>query len=315
MQRRFTIQAVFLAVILVVAGVVGVQLAIAAPDLGRQKPTTTPSPIDWDAVQPGADASWPGCTRPHSASRTMPLATSPAFVVVGVNNGLPGTVSPCIAKELRWAATTTGGSSQDRLAYYVMAADPWTKPELKWVKHPAWPSSDVVAGTTVAVPKAFASSAGVPTCTGGHTERACAYVYGWAMAKHAAAIPGLRSPSTHRFWIDVEAVRTWSGDQRFNQAVVEGMVAGFTTPVEKGGVGTTTGVYSDYSEWARIIGRLRTGSTLDRLDQWLAIGPSTKAEAVDALLHDWPLTADGRIRVVQWVDGRYDRDIALPAGR
>ncbi len=308
-QRRFTIQAVFLGVILLVAGVVGVQLAIAAPDLAAPHATPTPTPIDWDAVQPGADASWPGCTRPSSSSRTMPLASSPAFVVVGVNDGLPGTTSACVAKELRWADTTTGGSSQSRLAYYVMAADPWTKPELKWVRHPAWPSSNVLAGTTVAVPAAFGTF-----CSGGHTERACAYVYGWAMARYAAAIPGLRSPSTHRFWIDVEAERTWSDDLRFNQAFVEGMVAGFTTPVARGGVGTTTGVYSDHSEWARIIGRLRTGSTLDGLDEWLAIGPSTKAEAVDALAHDWPLTAGGRIRMVQWVDGRIDRDIALPQG-
>jgi hypothetical protein len=101
---------------------------------------------------------------------------------------------------------------------------------------------------------------------------------------------------------------------RFNQAVVEGMVASFTSPRSKGGIGTTTGVYSDHSEWARIIGQLRKGSTLDRLDQWLAIGSSTKTEAVDALLHDWPLTANGRITMVQWVDGRIDRNIARPAG-
>lgn len=310
MQRRFTIQAVFLGVIVVVAGVVGVQLAVAAPDLTAPQASPTPTAIDWDAVQPGADASWPHCAKPHGSSRTMPLAKRPAFVVVGVNDGLPGTTSACIAKELRWADTTTGGSSQARLAYYVMAADPWTKPELKWVPHPAWPSSDVVGGTTVTIPTAFGDG-----CSGGRTDRACAYVYGFSMAKYAAAIPGLRSPSTHRFWIDVEAERTWSGDQRFNQAIVEGMVAGFTTPAAKGGVGTTTGIYSDYSEWARIIGRLRTGSTLDGLDEWLAIGPATKAEAVDALLHDWPITANGTIRMVQWVDGRYDRNIAVPAGR
>jgi hypothetical protein len=314
-RRRFTIQAVFLAVIVVAAGVIGVQLAIAAPGLAKLQPSATPTPIDWTAVQPGADASWPGCTRPHSTARTMPLATRPPFVVVGVNDGLPGTVSACLGKELRWADTTTGGSSQPRLSYYVMAADPWTKPELKWVKHPAWPSSNTVAGTSVPVPTAFASTAHGTTCSGGHTERACAYVYGWAMAKHAAAIPGLRSPSTHRFWIDVEAERTWSDDQRFNQAVVEGMVAGFTTPATGGGVGTTTGVYSDYSEWTRIIGRLRTGSTLDTLDEWLAIGPATNADAVDALVHDWPMTANGRIRMVQRVDGRVDRDIARPPGR
>ncbi|TDS77305.1 hypothetical protein CLV52_2248 [Amnibacterium kyonggiense] len=303
---------ILLGAIAVLAGVVGVQLAIAAPEAARPRPT--PTAIDWDAVRPGADASWPSCTPPHGATRTMPLADRPAFVVVGVNDGLPGTTSACIERELAWADATTGGSSQPRLAYYVMAADPWTAPERKWVPHPFWPASNAVGGVAVAVPAAFASDAHGTTCVGGHAERACAYVYGWAMAQHAASIPGLRSPARHRFWVDVEAERTWSDDQRFNQAVVEGMVAAFTTPVDRGGVGTTTGVYSDHGEWSRIIGRLRNGSPLDGLDEWIAIGRTTKAKAVDALLHDWPLTANGRIRMVQWLDGRIDRDIALPAG-
>jgi hypothetical protein len=304
---------VFLVVIVLLAGVVGVQLASALPDEAQPKPT--PAAADWAAVPAGADASWPGCTPPHGATRTMPLATRPGFVVVGVNDGLPGTVSTCIDRELQWADTTTGGSSEPRLAYYVMAADPWTARERKWVKHPFWPISNVVDGTTVRVPAAFGSAAHGTTCGGGHAERACAYVYGWAMAQHAAAIPGLRDPASHRFWIDVEAEATWSDDQRFNQAVIEGMVAAFTSPRAAGGIGATTGVYSDHSEWAGIVGRLRQGSTLDRLDQWLAVGPATKAEAVDALLHDWPLTANGRISMIQWVDGRIDRDIAPPAGR
>ena len=306
------VQVLLVTVIAVLAGVVGVQFAFAVPEL--TKPTPTPTRIDWDAVRPGSDASWPGCTPPHGATRTMPLADGPAFVVIGVNDGLPGTASACLTRELRWADTATGGSSAGRLAYYVMAADPWTKPQLTWVKHPAWPSSNSLDGVTVAVPAAYASTATGTTCSGGHAEQACAYVYGWSMARYAAAIPGLRSPATHRFWIDVEAEQTWSADQRFNQAIVEGMAAAFTAPRSQGGAGTTTGIYDDYAEWSRIIGRLRTGSPLDRLDEWLAIGPSTKADAVDALLRDWPITAHGRIRMVQWVDGRIDRDIALPEG-
>lgn len=302
----------FLVVIALLAGVVGVQIAIALPE-DAPRPSPTATRIDWSAVRPGADASWPACTPPHGTRSTLPLAERPAFVVLGVNDGLPGTVSACIEKELAWADTATGGSSQPRLAYYVMAADPWTKAERRWLKDPAWPASNTVDGIAVRVPAAFASPAHGTACAGGHAERACAYVYGWSMAQHAAAIPGLRDPARHRFWIDVESERTWNDDQRFNQAVVEGMVAAFTTPAAKGGVGTTTGIYSDHGEWNRIIGRLRKGSTLDALDEWLAIGPATQAEAVDALLHEWPLTANGRIRMVQWVDGPFDRNIALPA--
>lgn len=293
-----------------VAVVVG-EVAFAVPDPPAPRPKTT---VDWSAVQAGSDASWPVCTPPHGTTKTLPLAARASFVIVGVNDGLPGTVSACVQRELRWATTTTGGSSQPRLAYSVIAADPWTAAQRRWVPHPSWPTSNLVGPTTVRVPTAFASADSGTTCAGGHAEQACAYVYGWMMAHAAAAIPGLRSPSTHRFWIDVEAVRDWNTDQRFNQAVVEGMVAAFTLPPAQGGIGTTTGVYSDYSEWAAIIGRLRNGSTLDRLDEWLAIGHSSKAEAIETLRTARPLTARGHILIVQWVDGAVDRDIALPAG-
>ncbi|WP_375390381.1 hypothetical protein, partial [uncultured Amnibacterium sp.] len=269
MRRRSAVRAVLLLVIVGLAAVVGVQLATAVPD--ALEPAPTPTPIDWSRVRPGSDASWPQCASPHGSRRALPLAEAPAFVVVGVNDGLPGTVSACIDRELAWAATATGGSSQDRLAFFVLAADPWTKPELRWVPHPDWPSSNLVGGTVVPVPEAFGSASTGTTCAGGRTELACAYVYGWAMAQHAAAIPGLPDPARRRFWIDVEAERTWSTDQRFNQAVVEGMVAAFTSPPSAGGIGTRTGVYSDHGEWARIIGALRTGSPLDGLDEWLAI--------------------------------------------
>ncbi|MGT2427066.1 hypothetical protein [Amnibacterium kyonggiense] len=313
MRRRIRVQMVLLAVIVVLAGAVGVQLATAVPRAEQARPT--PAPVDWDAVRAGADASWPACTPPHGTTRTTPLADRPAFVVVGVDDGLPGTTSACIAKELAWAATATGGSSQPRLAYYAMAADPWTAAERRWVPKPFWPSSDVVGGRAVAVPRAFASPAHGTACAGGHEERACAYVYGWAMAEQAAAAPRIPSPVGHRFWIDVEAQATWSDDELFDQAVVEGMAAAFTTPVARGGVGTTTGIYSDHAEWTRIMGRLRTGSPLDDLDEWLAIGPGTAGDAVGALRHDWPMTPGGRIRMVQWLDGRIDRDLAAPAAR
>lgn len=301
------------AVVLLLLAVVGVQVASAFPRATGPRPT--PTQLDAAAVPAGADASWPVCTPPHGTTRTMPLATAPAFTIVGVNDGLPGTTSACIARELAWAGTATGGSSQPRLAYYVMAADPWTKPQLRWVPHPAWPTSDLVDGTTVPVPHAFADAAPGGGCAGAHGDSACAYVYGWAMARYAASIPGLPSPRTHRFWIDVEAQDTWSDDQRFNQAVVEGMAAGFTAPVGRGGVGTRVGLYADRTEWSSIIGRLRSGSPLDRLDEWVAIGPAGKRAAVDALQHDRPLTPGGRIRIVQWLDGRIDRDVALPAAR
>lgn len=295
------------AVVVLLAALVVAQLAAALPRSLMVSPSPTAT-IDWGDPPVGADASWPSCTPPHATRHRLPLADRPAFVIVGVNDGLPGTTSACIGRELAWADTVTGGSSQPDLAYYVMAADPWTKPELKWVKHPIWPTSGTIGGRTIDVPAAFGAD-----CTGGHTQRSCAYLCGRLMAAADAALPGLRSPATHRFWIDVEAVRTFSGDTLFNQAIVEGMVAGFTAKVADGGVGTTVGVYSTYGEWSRITGTLRPGSPLDALDQWIAVGGTTKARAVAALRRNWPLTPGGHLVMVQYLDGAIDRNVAAPA--
>jgi hypothetical protein len=302
-----------LAVIAVLAVVIGVQVALALP---AEEAAPAARAVDWASSPVGADASWPACTPPHGTKHTLPLASQPAFVIVGVNDGLPGTRNACLERELRWSDTTTGGSSQPRLAYYVMAADPWAKAELRWVRHPAWPASNRLGSggdrVDVTVPAAYASKQHGTTCSGGHTERACAYVYGWRMAKADAALPGLRSPADHRFWIDVEALQDWSRDTRYNQAVVEGMAAAFTAPVAQGGVGTTTGIYSDHGEWSAIVGPLRQGSPLDPLDEWLAIGKATPVKAIDALRHETPLTPRGRVRMIQYLDGAYDRDVAAP---
>lgn len=294
---------VWILVGVLIVGIAGAAIAMATP----RRAATPRRTLDWAAVAAGADASWPHCTPPSGTKHTLPIADSPAFAVVGINDGLPGTRSACIETELAWADRASGGTSAPKLAYYVMAADPWTKPELRWVPHPTWPTSNAAGSVTVAVPAAF----GGP-CTGGRTERACAYVYGWLTALADASLDGVRDPQQYRFWIDVEAVKTWSADPLFNQAVVEGMAAAFTTPVAGGGVGTTTGVYSTAGEWPRIVGVLRDGSPLDATDQWIAAGRVSRTRAVEVLRRGWPLTPNGRLVMVQYADGAIDRDVVAP---
>src|SRR4051812_35737221 len=52
------------------------------------------------ALAVGADASWPNC-RLAAAAHAM---TRPAFAIVGVNDGEPGTLSGCLARTMAWAA-------------------------------------------------------------------------------------------------------------------------------------------------------------------------------------------------------------------
>lgn len=248
----------------------------------------------------GADASWPQCRHP----KRLPLAKRPAFAVVGVNNGVPGTRNPCLEAQLAWAGTATGGAREPAVAYYVMAADPWSPFERRWAK-PVWPSSNTSKGHRVAVPKAY----GKP-CRGGHHERACAYVFGWSVAERDAHLPGIEAAGDRTWWIDVEEERDWSPDQRFNQALIEGMAAYFATPATEGGLGVRVGLYSNEYYWAVIAGRLRPGSRLAELPNWVPIGPATRAEATSAFARAETFTPGGRVAILQYVSGGIDRNLA-----
>jgi hypothetical protein len=277
-------------------------VAIVLLSLPSQESTALPRAVPRSAAPApviGGDASWPNCRRAVTAH----AVPHPAFAIVGVNDGVPGTTSGCLTKTMAWAATATGGPGA--LGYYVMAADPWQPAERRWAK-PLWPRSAVVAGRPIRIPAAFGTR-----CTGGRTSRACAYVFGWATARRDAAIPGVTDPSGHRWWIDVETVRDFSSDPGFNEAIIEGMAAYFTAPAAEGGLGTSAGLYSNLFYWDAIVGNLRPGSPLDRLDEWYPIGPGTAADAARAGRDLAPFTPGGRITIVQAVAGGVDVDVAL----
>jgi hypothetical protein len=255
-------------------------------------PAASPRPV-------GGDASWPNCRRAVTAH----AVPHPAFAIVGVNDGVPGTTSGCLAKTMAWARTATGGPAS--LGYYVMAADPWQPAERRWAK-PVWPSSATVAGRRIRIPAAFGTD-----CAGSRTSRACAYVFGWTTARRDAAIPGVTDPARHRWWIDVETLRDFRADPRFNEAIIEGMAAYFTAPPSAGGLGTSAGLYSNLYFWGAIVGDLRPGSPLDRLDEWYPIGSGTPADAARAGPDLAPFTPNGRITIVQVVAGGMDVDVAV----
>jgi hypothetical protein len=282
---------------------IGVVVLVAALGvLAVQDPATAPvrAAPETQRLMLGADASWPQCRHPAR----LPLAERPAFAIVGVNNGVPGTRNPCLDAQLAWAGTATGGASEPTVAHYVMAADPWSPFERKWAK-PVWPSSNRWKGHEVAVPEAYG-----PACRGGHRERSCAYVFGWSVAERDAQLPGVRAAGDRTWWIDVEEERDWSTDRRFNEAVIEGMAAYFATPASDGGLGARVGLYSNDYYWATIVGLLRPGSRLANLPNWVPIGPANRAEATAAFRTADTFTPGGRVAILQYVAAGVDRDLA-----
>jgi len=103
---------------------------------------------------------------------------------------------------------------------------------------------------------------------------------------------GLRPPLV---WVDVEpvSVQPWSGNVAFNNAVVDGVVAGYR------GAGLTVGLYSYAYGWKHITG----GRRLPTVATWVPSGDDQRSSALArcgsasfsggvVLLGQW--TADGR---------------------
>src|SRR3990167_2274321 len=198
------------------------------------------------------------------------LPSSQAFGIVGVNGGLANTDNPC------------------------------------GLNTPSWPSDNIdPLGNTAPNPYG--------TCDHGDTL-ACAWQYGWNRAledvhfrfKPAAQAAGFSySPSSYRWWLDVETENTWKTDtfgQQSNVADLEGMVAYFNS------VGASQiGFYSTGYQWGQVVGSAVTqSSNLNGLKSWLA-GAKTQNGAKNNCSKP-PLTTGGQVTLTQFVSGSYDYD-------
>jgi hypothetical protein len=231
------------------------------------------------AATPGSgnDVSWPQCGKPLPKGQT--------FGVVGVNNGLANTTNPCLATQLTWAGTSTGGTGQPRVALYVNTGNPGAAGS--W-----WPTSNSYGGTAVANPYG--------DCTAGSYGPACSYMYGYAKASDDATMRGINNPASYLWWLDVETGNSWSADTLANRADLEGMAAYFTS------IGARTGLYSTRTQWDQIAGTVPSSSNLYRLPSWLAGARSLAA--AKRMCGDAPLTTGGRVTLTQYVSGGFDYD-------
>jgi len=250
----------------------GMVPATAAP------PPRSPEPV-------GNDVSWPQC------GKTLP--TEQAFAIVGVTGGLANNTNPCLAEQLAWAAGSTGGTGQPKVALYVNTANPGHAGT--W-----WPTSNSYAGKQVANPYG--------TCGGG-VDAACSYMYGYAKAYDDATIRGVSNPGSYFWWLDVETGNSWQANTALNRADLEGMVAYFKS-ITSGVAGAGVGIYSTGYQWGTIAGTVPSGSSLTGLPSWLAGAKTLRGAKSNCSLPG--LTPGSRVSVTQYVSAGLDYDYSCP---
>ncbi len=253
---------------------------IVNSDLAAANSVTPPASL-------GYDISFPQC-----ASN---LPVSAGFGIVGVNDGHPFSVNPCLARELRWATHTLTASPE----FYANVDNPGP------LNNANWPTLQQT-----------------PQVCFGANSVACSYDYGWNAARgsfHNAVVAesqiGAPSPSMAaphaRWWLDVESGNAWetirtttgptSAAFANDDAVLQGELAYFASA----GV-TSVGVYSTMSQWIGLMGV--TGSSFASTKAWMT-GYATLATAQAACASATGSFTGGRVAMIQYpsngLDGGY----------
>lgn len=231
----------------------------------------------------GYDISYPQCGRTSLVSA--------GFGIVGVNNGHPFSVNPCLASELAWAQTSLSGTA----SFYMNTSSPGPSSS-------SWPTSQQS-----------------PQACAGANSPACSYDFGWnaarvsfANAVSAETVDGSATPTTAaksaRWWLDVETGNAWESiDSNYgptaasyavDQAVLQGSLAYFAS------IGVSyVGIYCTALQWRAITGV--TGSNFATVPVWMP-GYATLAQAQAACL-----TASftgGRVAMIQYPSNGLDGD-------
>lgn len=234
----------------------------------------------------GYDISYPQC------NSTFP--STPAFGVVGVNDGKPFSANPCIGtgdgpSQLQWA----GMNAQ----LYANTADPGPALSTHW---PNGQSSPQQCNT--------ASNPGSDTAE-------CAYDYGWNAAADSyqdavsayislgwAPAGATRTPVANAWWLDVESANSWSSNVTFNVDELQGEV-----DYLKSVGAASVGFYATQSDWQSVTG---STSNFAAYKSWIP-GASTLSQA-QANCSGSGVTGGG-IALAQYPSGGFDADYQCAA--
>lgn len=235
----------------------------------------------------GYDISYPQC------GGSFP--SSPAFGIVGVNDGVVYSANPCLAtgdgpSELAWA------QASGKVQFYANTADPGPQYSSYW---PA-------AGT----------SAGSHTCSSSDLNSPdCSFVYGYNAALNsfgdAAAAAGTTAAAAATWWLDVETGNSWQtlesayGNTASSQANDTAALSGAVAALQAQGV-VTVGFYSTSTQWGEITGG--TGTTFAANPDWVAGFSSARAAAKGCTTTGG--FAGGKVTLTQYHSGGFDADTA-----
>lgn len=227
----------------------------------------------------GYDISYPQCGSPYPSS--------PTYGIVGVNGGLANDANSCLAKELTWAASSSGLTTppQAPASMYINTADPG--PGVS-----DWPRS----GTNT-----------YGRCHGGWSK-ACAYRYGEQRAAYSyglvsASHPGLAS--TAPWWLDIETDNSWATKGGLNIAAIRGFIDGLINA----GAAAPVGVYSTSATWKTITGLTAhtTAAALGSTPPAWTLGTGTLRDAKHNCTS--PVFTGAKPTIAQYSRGSFDADL------
>lgn len=232
----------------------------------------------------GYDISYPQCNSSFPAGA--------GFGVVGVNDGHPLSLNPCLASELGWAQASLNATP----AFYMNTDSPGPTGTSNWPSDQPTPKS----------------------CAGANSL-ACSYDYGWdaargsfANAVQAETIDGSATPTAAateaRWWLDVETDNHWEivepqyGNTAASRDIDQEMLQGAVAYLKGVGV-TQLGIYSTVPQWKVITGS--PSSTFSTLPAWMPGYPSLSAAQAACSSASFN---GGRVAMIQYPSRGLDGD-------
>lgn len=248
----------------VLLAVPAVGLVVTSPSLASTSPA-------YRSATAGADISWPNCPKGMGiASRRtegQPMPQSGTqFVVMGLTNGPGFTPNPCLAAQVSWTKERHLWAGAYAITTYPTAGQLTT-----------------YGGRGAGAQRLFRTGVAQAQFNVRNMRRA-----------------GLRPPLV---WVDVEpvSVQPWSGNVAFNNAVVDGVVAGYR------GAGLAVGLYSYAYGWKHITG----GRRLPTVATWVPSGDDQRSSALGRC--GSASFSGGVVLIGQWTADARDHDVTCPA--